>query len=321
MTSGNDAPRIELLRVCPLRFLFRAERPVYFPGGKAGNVLRGALGTILRRIVCVPHCRGTATCPEPDCAFKRVFAPTLKSGPSGLADPPRPFVLRATHLEGVRIAEGSSFAFDLHLFSQDPEALLLMVLAMRQAFVAGLGPGRPPVRLETVERLGPEGSSAEVVYDGSQMVVPQPMFLTIVDEPEPPVRERMTLQFITPTALKHEGRVLRNQAPFAVLWGRLRDRLSALRLLYGAGCFAPSVFSTLNEAATGVRAVEQNLQWIEANRRSARTGNTHSLEGIVGTTTYAGDLGRFLPWFSGGHWAGIGRHCVWGQGQIQIVRE
>lgn len=43
-------PEIEILRVCPLRFSFRAERQVFFPQGKAGNVLRGVLGSILRKI-------------------------------------------------------------------------------------------------------------------------------------------------------------------------------------------------------------------------------------------------------------------------------
>jgi CRISPR-associated endoribonuclease Cas6 len=316
--QGFFRSNLELLHVCPLRFSFVAQRPVYFPEGKAGNVLRGALGTILRRIVCVPHCRDAENCPEPNCAFRTVFAPKLERGPSGLADPPRPFVLRALHLDGLRIAEQEAFSFDLHLFSQNGEALPLIILAMRQAFVAGLGPGRAPVRLEGVKRNAEGGFSAEPVYAAGGMLSGEPRFLTIFDDPRPKIYDKLTLRYATPTALKHEGRVLRNEAPFAVVWGRLRDRLSALRLLYGVGPFAAESFHELNDAAAAVRVVEQDLRWRETSRRSARTGQTHPLDGFTGKVTYAGDLGRFVPWLRAGYWAGIGRHCVWGGGVIMI---
>ena len=51
----------------PLRLDFTARDALYFPPGKAANILRGAFGIALRR----------------------------GAGPSGLADRPRPFVFRA----------------------------------------------------------------------------------------------------------------------------------------------------------------------------------------------------------------------------------
>lgn len=308
---------IEILRVCPLRFSFRAERQVFFPYGKAGNVLRGALGSILRKIVCVPHCLDTAHCPEPNCPFRRVFSPRLETGPSGLADPPRPFVLRAAHLDGLHIAAGEIFSFNIHLFSQDPEAISLIILVMRQAFVAGLGPGRSPVRLESVERLGKDSNPIEKIYENGRLLVAAPEFLSMTYPSQPNPCQELTLRFLTPTALKHEGRLLRNEASFPVVWGRLRDRLSALRLLYGHGAFAADNFAELNqEAAENVKTMKQSLQWIETRRRSSRTGQTHALEGFIGEVTYAGNLSPFIPWIHAGFWTGIGRHCVWGQGMI-----
>jgi hypothetical protein len=312
---------LELVRVCPLRFSFRADGPLSFPEGKAGNVLRGALGTILRQIVCVPNCHDSASCPEPDCAYRQVFAPKLMSGPSGLSDPPRPFVLRATHLDGLRIAEGAAFSFDLHLFSQHPEAMPLMVLAMRQAFVTGLGPGRSRVRLESVERIGENGCSAMRLYADGRMLMVAPEFLSIFDDPQPGHCERLKLRFETPTALKQEGRILRDQAPFTLVWGRLRDRISALRLLYGVGPFAAEAFTSLNEGAVSVRTLKQDLKWNENRRRSSRTGQTHPLEGFTGTATYAGELSQFLPWLRAARWTGIGRHSVWGCGSLAYSTE
>ncbi len=43
--------------VWPVRVHLKAPDPVWFPPGKAGNVLRGAFGTIFRRLACVPAWR------------------------------------------------------------------------------------------------------------------------------------------------------------------------------------------------------------------------------------------------------------------------
>ncbi|MGB9604778.1 MAG: hypothetical protein ACPL88_02710, partial [Bryobacteraceae bacterium] len=58
------------------RFRFRAEDPLRFPPGMAGNVVRGAFGIIFRRLACVPECTDPRTCPlRPSCPYARMFEP------------------------------------------------------------------------------------------------------------------------------------------------------------------------------------------------------------------------------------------------------
>ena len=77
-----------------------ARRAISFPAGMAGNVLRGALGHVLR---------------EED--YSRVFRPVATAkGPSGLADSPRPFVIRASELDDRTVAAGEQFCFGLNWF-------------------------------------------------------------------------------------------------------------------------------------------------------------------------------------------------------------
>ncbi|MGH9665558.1 MAG: hypothetical protein ACRD9L_14125, partial [Bryobacteraceae bacterium] len=89
-------------RLHPLRFSFVALDALRFPPGKSSNLLRGALGTIFRRVACLPDCPGAHECEQRgSCPYARLFEPSaLSGGPSGLADWPRPFVFRATHLDG-----------------------------------------------------------------------------------------------------------------------------------------------------------------------------------------------------------------------------
>ena len=93
-------------RGCPTRSFssFRVGPPVYFAARDhiafpaiAANTLRGALGMALREA-------------------NEYFSPRNVTGPSGFADPPRPFVLRAGSLNNRTLQPGDSFCFDLHLF-------------------------------------------------------------------------------------------------------------------------------------------------------------------------------------------------------------
>lgn len=90
------------LEACRLHFAARDS--VHFPAGLSGNVLRGALGSILRKVARAED-------------YARIFTPTSPgAGPSGLSDRPRPFVIRPSTLDGRTVAPGEQFDFALHLF-------------------------------------------------------------------------------------------------------------------------------------------------------------------------------------------------------------
>jgi hypothetical protein len=107
------------------RFSFRALGSTYFPPGKAGNVIRGALGTIFHKLVCSPKCPRAKTCEQRvTCAYARLFESTgVRDGPSGFSDWPRPFVIRAAHLDGQRFLPQQHFYFDLMVFEMHDPAL------------------------------------------------------------------------------------------------------------------------------------------------------------------------------------------------------
>jgi hypothetical protein len=73
--------------------------------------VRGAFGSIFRKLVCNPSCRDAKTCDvRTTCPYARVFEPQAArgEGPSGLADWPRPFVFRASHLDGSSVRQATS---------------------------------------------------------------------------------------------------------------------------------------------------------------------------------------------------------------------
>jgi hypothetical protein len=281
------------------RFHFRAIDAVHFPEGKSANVVRGSFGMILR---------DTA----PPAIYSRLFEPGkgLGAAPSGLADWPRPFIFRASHLDGLTIVPGGGFHFDLHVFDLHEPALDPFRTVFARMAAEGLGPGRGRAVMERVDQLDMNDCPTQIA-DGPQK--PSVLDFTPGSAPVSDVKVR----FKTPTELKSAGTVS-DRPEFAVLFGRLRDRLSTLRALYGPGPMDVD-FAALGELASAIRLRQCDLRWEKVERKSRRTGQVHPLGGFTGVAEYQGDLIAFLPWLLAARWVGVGRQTVWGKGDVRVM--
>jgi len=301
------------------RFFFEALEPVRFPAGSAGNAFRGAFGHILRRIACRDDCPGAKSCARRlECAYARLFEPVCLEGPSGLADAPRPFVIRASGLDGRNYDSGETFWIDVHVFDLRQPVIPYLTAAMAALAEEGIGAARGRVRLGRVHSLDERGDPAACLYrDGCWLdESPAPPIMVSLDPCHPAGAQALTVQFLTPTELKNQGRVLAG-APFAVVFARARDRVSTLRALYGDGPLDID-FRGMAQRAAAVETLASQLQWVRAERRSSRTGQVHPLGGFVGEVRYRGLLGEFLPFLEAARWTGIGRQTVWGKGAISL---
>jgi CRISPR-associated endoribonuclease Cas6 len=280
------------------RFHFTALESIDFPQGKPGNILRGAFGSVFRKIACAPDCPGLSggnvrECERrQSCAYARIFEPaSIGKGPSGLGDWPRPFVFRAAHLDGTTAAPEKQFWFDVNLFDTRDAPLKYFVPAFQQLAHAGLGPRRGRAELMSAEHL----DRVSILLDDTPADV-----------------RRLRIEFKTPTELKGGDR-----PEFGVLFARSRDRISTLRALYGPGPLEID-FRGMGERANAIRMTRCELRHVDAERRSSRTGQVHGIGGFVGVAEYDGDLGEFLPYLEAARWTGVGRQCVWGKGELRV---
>jgi hypothetical protein len=322
MESSIESPAaVVTFELLAFRFHFVARDQVYFPPGKSANIVRGAFGTIFKKITCAEDCHDTQNCKErASCPYARIFEPAaLSRGPSGLADWPRPFVFRAAHLDGRTLEPGQPFEFDVHLFDLKDAAIVYFVLAFAELAREGLGPRRGRAALVRVEQLNAQGEADGRVYDGRTFLTTElrpPIVLDLTSRPEPV--SKVEVRFLTPTELKH-GALLAARPEFPVLFGRIRDRLSTLRALYGSGALEID-FKEMGERAQAVKMTRCDLRFSEAERKSAKTGDRHPIGGFIGEVSYEGDLTEFLPYVHAAKWVGVGRQTVWGKGVIQIAK-
>jgi hypothetical protein len=320
-------------RFYAFRFTFRAVDPIAFPLGSAGNVLRGALGTTFQKLCCSEDCPGARTCERrAACPYARLFEPVaLRHAPSGLRDHPRPFVIRAASLDGLKIRAGESFTFDVHIFDLAEPAVVYFATSFAELARTGLGPGRGRVDLIGIEQLGVQPSQVGQA-DGLRRAASPPLVSSFLHsaagsqpafassiislDPESPVT-LLTVRFKTPTELKAGGEIV-GRPEFSVLFARARDRVSSLMSLYGAG--APAIdFAALGERARLVRMTRCEIRHESVSRRSSKTGQRHALGGFVGEAEYAGELSDFYPWLRAAEWTGVGRQTVWGKGVIECI--
>ena len=166
-------------RVLRHRFRFEVLSPVYFPPYKAENVLRGMAGLLL------PASAG------------EILNPIWRSAPSGFATPPKPFVFRAHHLDGLRFQPGAGLHFDIHDFAPRLPIRDSFESAMKRLEIEGLGPGRGKLRLLSTETDSFRSAAVET--------------------------SKIGLNFITPTEI---------ETAFDILIARLHDRINALSTCY-----------------------------------------------------------------------------------------
>jgi len=249
-----------------LRFHCYAAAPVYFPAGETANLFRGQFGKLLHRY-------------DP-ATYARLFAPVRETGvPSGLHDPPRPFVLRVRHLEGATL---QNFHIGLNVFQTNDADLV----AIRQV----------------IDDLARESLHAELHGIEGSDILRLPLSGA-------PLIERMRVTFLSPTEIKNQER-----PEFGPLFSRIRDRISTLRALYGTGPLEID-FKAIGERAATIRMTRCELQHVEINRG---TGQRHPLGGFIGMAEYESDLTEFIPYLEIAAYTGVGRQTVWGKGEISI---
>jgi hypothetical protein len=213
--------------------------------------------------------------------YERIFRPSASvPGPSGLSDHPRPFVLRCAELSARVVQPGEQFCFGLHLFDTRDSVLEHLTCAFAH----------------WVELISVRQERVSIDLNASNRQA-----------------SRIRVEFHTPTELKAKGQIATSD--FSSLFARARDRLSTLRALYGEGPLAID-FRALAARADAVKTAGADLRPVTIERRSSRTGQRHSIGGLMGLAEYEGDLAEFLPYLEAASWTGVGRHCTWGNGHI-----
>jgi hypothetical protein len=206
-------------------------------------------------------------------------------------------VLRCRNLEGNTYRPGEIFSLHLNLFLSDLELLDPLVAALTAMSEAGFGPTRSHATL---------------------LLPPEHMKHSLPLEPAAEPIRAIRIHFHTPTELKSHG-IITEPSEFPVLLAQLCARLNRLSTLYAATELALDG-SLLKRRADSVALRSTNFRRVEISRRGTRSGQIHPIGGFIGCADYSGDLTPFVPLLKAAAFTGVGRHTVWGNGEISTER-
>ena len=295
----------------------RIQMPPY-----AGSTLRGGFGQVFRKMVCTQgpidcrDCTLKAVCPYPYIFETAPFenATQLRT----YADVPRPFVLAPLETRG-NYQPGESLQFLLTLIGRAIDYLPYFMVSFRELGEIGIGRGRGRFELTQVIADGGPPDGAEIYTSKTQMVqnVDNAIcFDKIRQEAASLPTHQLTMRFLTPTRITHEGR-LTDKLPFHLFWRRLIGRISALSYFH-CGESLQMDFKGLIDQAMTVETVNNNLRWHDWTRYSLRQDRRMKLGGLVGSVTYAGDLKPFTPFIALGQYVHVGKNCTFGLGKYRV---
>ena len=289
---------------------FEATGP-WHPPEFAGSMVRGALGSALKRLVCVMRLQDCTGCPlEFACVYTSIFETRPMPGAGVMTRydrAPHPFVLVVGLDEP---AEAGRLTVGLRLFGEATRAAPFALRALEEAAARGLGASRTPFRLVAA---GPEGEEAKPWAGGAWRPGP-------IRGAPTPWAERTALRFATPLRLKREGRLV---TPEALTGGdivmTLVRRIGLLAAFFGRDAVRLD-FPALKAAAARAKLVEPQIAWRDLFRRSSRQNARLGIGGLVGAATL--DLGadetlrELMAWAPVLH---VGKGASMGLGRIEAV--
>ncbi len=279
-----------------------------------GSTLRGAFGHVFRAMACPG--RIGEPCPiAQSCPYHLIFETAPPPDSQALRtheEIPRPFVIAPITdgrwmEQGRRLLEpGEELSFHLTLIGRAQEFFPYFVVAFREidrigrkswpAIPSAAGgaarsdsppTGRRTVELRRIDSIDPLTGAATQVYDAAENLVRaggKPLTLADCAAIPPPSSDRLTLEFLTQTRLKHEGGFTRIPE-FHIVFRRLLGRLSSLARFH---CGAPLKvdFKGLIERAAAVRLIDDQTRWVSWTRYSNRQHQRMQWEGIIGGAAY-----------------------------------
>jgi CRISPR-associated endoribonuclease Cas6 len=310
------------IRFSVYRLTLEAQERIELVRLNRGITLRGAFGTVFRRLVCHDlKAQCGPSCPlHPSCPYGFIFSPTVPPDAERLRlnrDIPRPFVIKPPLDGDGAYAPGDHLCFDLVVVGRAQDFLPYFIVTFEEMGRQGIGIRRGRYKLDSLESLGRDGSWHKVFHREDRMVTPPAESLTgSVSGEHFDGLSSLTLRFLTPVLLKDGGRWVKPE--FGPLVKRLRDRLNALSYFY-CGNPLEMDFKVLGEKADKISMIRESLRWTEEKRFSKHRDLQHVLKGFIGEVEFGGNVTPFMPLLRLGEVLHVGKATAFGQGWYRIA--
>ncbi len=298
---------------------YRAERSCRLPPYK-GTTLRGALGYALREVACLEAMPGCEGCASPArCAYGALYESAVDAaGTAGSFDRPMPYVLSPPLDDRQDYAPGDRLELVVCLIGTARRWLPKLIEALVVLGQQGLGVERSCWTLARLGTKTPQGPPRNLALHAADLVDQAAVMDAASLLASRPLRERVTLQFLTPTHLTDKGQIV-TRLDGSILARRLLRRIGGLAENYCGESLDQIDFNAMLTTAARLTCADQRLHLHSWDRYSSRRGHKHALSGIVGEVTLSGVDESLWPLLLLGEQLHLGKGASFGMGKYQIV--
>ncbi len=306
------------------KFLLKVENEMVLPSF-TGTTIRGGFGFQFKKIVCLkkelPDCHQCAL--KKVCAYSYIFEtspPADSEKLKKIKDIPRPFVIEPP--EGNRIYKrGERLSFNLILIGKGIDYLPYFIFTFKELGKKGLGRKKGNYTLERISvPIDIEEKIFKTIYENGEDAISGSFQIWdlsfLLKNKKIEIQNRVSLNFLTPTRIKHNGKLVK-EPDFHHIVRALLHRISSLSYFHCGGELNID-FSKIIEKASEVQKLKSELKWKDIERFSKRQKTKMKLGGFLGKISFGGDFREFVPFLLLGEQVHIGKTCTFGFGKFRI---
>jgi len=329
------------IKTASFQFNLKALEPLILPSYK-GSTLRGGFGCAFKRVVCALKSKECSDCLlKEKCIYSYVFETPPPSDTKIMCKyktAPHPFIIEPPPEKKRVYLPGDEITFGLTLIGRAIDYLPYFVYTFDELGKIGIGKGRGKYQLSNVTsfELGVRSEKGnKIIYSSDTKTLKafetSTVSLISIDsgllthdyphgsELQTQNSKLLTLNFLTPTRIRYNESLTPN-LKFHVLIRQLLRRISLLSYFHCGINLSELDFKGIIEKAREVKIKEQNLNWYDWERYSARQDTRMKMGGVVGIISFEGDIEPFMPLIKAGEILHVGKGTSFGLGKYKIMQ-
>lgn len=309
------------MKISKFWFTIKPQKELFLPPYK-GSTFRGGFGHAFKRAVCMERNDDCIQCStRHNCVYSYVFNTSILQEIEKGERFPHPFIIEPPLEDKEYYGINDRLDFHLILVGRAVDYIPYFIFAFEELGRMGIGRNKGKYFIETVISIYKDKEI--IIYDGNSHFKDSYRIIEsfeLVIEAAQLNYHQVTFNFITPTRIKYDGKLIVN-INFEIFLKNLLRRLSGLANVHCNEKWDLEWKQIIDKAKNGVRTVHSDLKWYDWERYSQRQGTKMKMGGFMGEITFEGELGEFMPFIKLGEYLHVGKGTVFGLGKYEFKGE
>ncbi|MHB2156397.1 CRISPR system precrRNA processing endoribonuclease RAMP protein Cas6 [Calditrichota bacterium GD2] len=299
------------MEISVFEFVLKAESNLFLPEFK-GATFRGKFGHVLKRTICFNKKRD---CDQCDFVRKCPYIYLFMSRYQNTEETVKPFVINPPLSSKEFFLKNEKFYLQLILIGKAIDYFPYFVYSFIKMGKEGIGNPSGKYSITAIKNIKNDGGKNEIYLSDKNTLINKIERISL-DDISSDMRPQVTLNFLTPTQIKQEGKVV-SKINFEVLLKAILRRYHRLRYIHGDGKRID--FNIDWDAVRNIQVIRHDVEEKRFRRYSNKQKRSIPIRGITGKVVLKGNLSPFYHWLKIGEYLHVGKGATFGLGWYRVV--